>query len=362
MTMSTLFPHRPTRATRSRGIAAMLAVAAASVVTAPAALADDDLTQTIDPDQAQGTGPVVLDHGHIDIGPTLGTGELLLEAHDDTGDTSVWRQLSDVVVRVNDQAVMTMPDDDTYSFIGLKPGDPVWMIPQTQQPEVAWLGWNTQEPQLMQTISGGATFSLVGVEGPGDMVVFLQSGNFGAPQVVWTSREPVPQDSWIEVNTHTHANWAFTQPGDYLVRLQVSATTLAGEEISTEDTLRVAVGSDADTAAAFAAQWDGDQGAPGVAASGGDQAASDGGVGAPAAAQSDAGASAADASSDSGQGDMQRLLLIGAGVVVLALLVAAVAFVVSGRRARRLVWESRHADDGGPAPHDTASPDGGAGR
>jgi putative ABC transporter-associated repeat protein len=335
--MSTLTSvhHRVGRRPAIEGLAACLLAAA---LVAPAAQADDDLTQTIDPDQAQGEGQTVLDDGHIDIGPTLGTGEFILEAHDDTGETSVWRRLSDVVVKVNDGGMMTMPDDDTYSFIGAEPGSSIWMIPQTQQTGVAWLGWNTQEPQLMQTVSGGVTFSLLGVEGPGETTVYLQSGNFGTPEVVWSSQNAFPQDSWIEVNTHTHANWAFTAKGLYLMRFRISATTLAGDEISTEDTLRIAVGSDADTDAAFAAQWGGE---PQTDAASGAQSEPSGD-----APASDQGAPPSGAAADdSGSPSARPIVLAGAGVVAAALLIAAIALVVSGRRTRQRVWEARRATE-----------------
>jgi putative ABC transporter-associated repeat protein len=335
MSALTSVHHRVSRPTAIAGLAACLL--AAALVT-PAARADDDLTQTIDPNQAQGEGQTVLDEGHIDIGPTLGTGEFILEAHDDTGETSVWRRLSDVVVEVNDEGMMTMPDDDTYSFIGAEPGSSIWMIPQTQQTGVAWLGWNTQEPQLMQTVSGGVTFSLLGIEGPGDATVYLQSGNFGAPEVIWSSQNAFPQDSWIEVNTHTHANWAFTEKGLYLMRFRISATTLAGDEISTEDTLRIAVGSDADTDAAFAAQWEGE---PQTEAASGAQSEPSGG-----APASDQGAPLSGAAAGgSGSSSAMPVVLAGAGIVAAALLIAAIAFVVSGRRARQRVWEARRAAD-----------------
>lgn len=239
--------------------AGALAMLAASWCV-PVAIADDPdpndqggLNQVIDPNQQQGTDRVVLDEGHVDFGPTLNTGEWLIEIHDDTSIPRYWRLPSDVVFRVNDEAVMQVPDDPAYSFIGAEPGSDVYVIPQTQKSGVIWAGWNTQEPNVMEQVDLGVTMSLVGVEGPGEMVVYLQSGNLGAPEKLYSSQDSMPQETWLSSNTHTHANWVFTQPGIYLVQIQIDATLHDGTAVSAQDTLRFAVGSDADTDAAFAA-------------------------------------------------------------------------------------------------------------
>ena len=117
---------------------AMLLISVALPGTALAV--DDNLQQTIDPNQQQGVGHVVLEQGHIDFGPTLATGKWKIQIHDDTGDVSYWRMPSDVVMHVNDKAIMPMPSGDTHSFIGEQPGTPLWVIPQTQNPDVVWVG------------------------------------------------------------------------------------------------------------------------------------------------------------------------------------------------------------------------------
>lgn len=222
---------------------AVLALTVAAVLVPVAAHAEtDDLQQIIDPDQAQGTGQVVLDRGHVDFGPTLNTGEWVIQAHDDTGSPSYWRHLEDVVMRVNDASILEVPDAAAYDFLGQDPGARVWVIPQTRNNDVVWTGWNTQEPTVLDRLDLGTTLTVHGVEGPGDVTVYLQSGNFGDPQPLWSTRQAFPQSSWIEVNTHTHANWVFTEPGVYLVDVQFDADLNTGENVSARDTLRFAVG------------------------------------------------------------------------------------------------------------------------
>ncbi|MFD2840461.1 choice-of-anchor M domain-containing protein [Populibacterium corticicola] len=216
-----------------------------------AAATDDDLDQLIDPNQAQGTGQVVLDAGHVDMGPTLNTGEWRLQIHDDTSEPRYWRNLEDVVLKVSDQSILEVPDNPSFSFLGITPGKQVWVIPQVERNGVIWAGWNTQEPGVLSSVSGGVTLRMLDVEGPGDVTVYLQGGNFSEPKPLWTTREQLPQDVWIELNTHTHANWVFDAPGVYFINFEASATLTDGTQAVSTDVLRIAVGNDTDPQTAF---------------------------------------------------------------------------------------------------------------
>ena len=50
---------------------------------------------------------------------------------------------------------------------------PVHVVPQTENREVVWIGWNTQDPGVMEAIARGVTMNLLGVQGPGSVVVYL---------------------------------------------------------------------------------------------------------------------------------------------------------------------------------------------
>ncbi len=239
----------------------LLAVAVTVLLTgvpaAPAA-ADpgDGIAQSLDPDQAVATGPAVLETGHADIGPRYRDGTWSVEIHDDAASPPVWRTPEEAVFRVRDGALQQVPDDPAYGFLGAAPGSEVHVVPQTQQDGVVWIGWNTQDPAVMAAVDRGVTMTLRGVQGPGDLTVYLQSGNLGAPQVLWSSTRPEPQDVWAEKNTHTHANWVFGKPGVYLVAVDVSADLTDGTSVTANTVLRFAVGDGTDPAAARAAAYE----------------------------------------------------------------------------------------------------------
>jgi len=317
-------PHaRPSR-TRAAAATLLLALAVVSMPTAAHAVSDPQLDQTLEPDMEVVRGERVLDTGHVDMGPKFVDGEWRFLIHDDaakaeSGASSVWRYPDETVMHVLDSAVLDVPDDPAYGFIGAEVGTPVWVVPQTQSPDVVWLGWNTQDPEVMQTIDRGITLSLTGVQGPGALTAYLQSGSFGAPQVLFDSRNPDPQPAWVDVNTHTHANWVFTEPGVYLVRLQADAQLIDGSAVSDSQIIRFAVGDQTTPDAALQAVWAGEP-----------------------AAETPSEAPVEAAVPDEAPRDPFVAVLLGAiGVVAVALLASVIVVVVRGNRAKRAALAAR---------------------
>ena len=289
----------------------LVALAATTLVTLTTAMGQppsEELDQTIDAGQQIASGQAVLSKGHVDIGPRFVDGEWTLMVHDDSVDPSVWRHLDETVFQISDKAVLKVPDDPAYSFIGV-PGTSVYVVPQVQNPDVAWVGWNTQDPEVMETIDAGVTLTLTGVDGPGDVFVYLQAGNFGAADVLWDSTKDEPQDLWVDVNTHTHANWVFTEPGVYLVQAEVTADLVDGRTVTDTAVIRFAIGDATDVQSAFAARMAAPE---------------------PQAEESSA---AADTAAEDDGGPSPVVFVIGA--VAVALLVAVAVVLARGRAAKR---------------------------
>lgn len=194
---------------------------------------------------AHAAQPTVIGDGHVDLGPRLVDGRWTFQLRDDTGTEPVWRDLSDVVLQVADVAKTTIPEDPAYAFLGT-PGGAIWVLPQVQSPGVVWPGWNTQDPSVAGVIGREVDWRLHGVDGPGRFELFL-SGNFGAPEPIFSSDKPYPQETGVEAGTHVHGNWVFTVPGAYSLDLEMS--TVDGR--SDRSVLKVHIGP-GDPATAFA--------------------------------------------------------------------------------------------------------------
>lgn len=326
---------RAARAWATTAIAGVLAV----VTGVPASAQEDpDLDQEIDSGQEIVTDQVVLADGHVDIGPRYVDDEWTLFVHDDTAAPPVWRTMDAAVFQISDAALEEVPDSEAYSFLPAPPGTEVHVVPQAQQPDVVWVGWNTQEPTVIETIDRGATLRLHGVDGPGEMVMFLQSGDLGEPEVLWDSRQEYPQDVWVEVNTHTHANWVFSEPGVYLVEVEVAADLVTGETASDTQVLRFAVGEETSTDEAFQAEY-----ATAEEAADAEDADSDTGDD---DARGDAAQDTNDSADDAAGGVTTGVLVAVGAAVVLAIAVAVV--VVRSRTVKKRAEAERAAAAGGP--------------
>ena len=187
---------------------------------------------------AEHSGREEVTHGHFDVGPVLNGGNLTSSVKDDR--TSPARHVSPGALEfvLNDAAKINLPAG--MENIALA-GTPVHMIGATQQQGVPWLGWSTQDPELLKQLDGPVTMSLNGFEGPGTMSTFL-SGNFGsAGQKVFDSRSG--GSFQVPANTHQHSNWVFTAEGRYTVTIGWTARLKNGQQVSSESVLHFTVGN-----------------------------------------------------------------------------------------------------------------------
>ena len=307
------------------------------IVGAPSSVADPspdpDLAQSVAAHEEWSNEASEISVGHVDLGPRLIDGQWRAGLRHDAESGAVWRDPNQTVLRVSDAAIMTAPDSADYPFLADVAGKPVYVVPQTQNPSVVWLGWNTQDPAVTATIDRGLTMRVGPVSGPGRAWLFLQSGTFGKPLLLADSGA-APGDVWIDSGTHVHANWAFSAPGTYTATVTFLGTTTAGEAVAASTTLRFAVGdatsaSEALAMAAPAASGSG-SGVPAAGASQGSGAstANPGAAGSGAAGSSEP----ASPSSEGGLPDWAFLAIIA--VAAASLLVILALVVARSRRSR----------------------------
>ena len=284
---------------------------------------DPDLAQSVAAHEEWSNEASEISVGHVDLGPRLIDGQWRAGLRHDAESGAVWRDPNQTVLRVNDAAIMTAPDSADYPFLADVAGKPVYVVPQTQNPSVVWLGWNTQDPAVTATIDRGLTMRVGPVSGPGRAWLFLQSGTFGKPLLLADSGA-APGDVWIDSGTHVHANWAFSAPGTYTATVTFLGTTTAGEAVSASTTLRFAVGDAASASEALA------MAAPAAASADGASAPSS--ASSSGAAPSASGSSSASGAASSGLPDWAFLAIIA--VAAASLLVIGALVVARSRRSR----------------------------
>ena len=324
-------PGARRRPVTSMSVLAFIMSAFLLIVGAPSSFADPspdpDLAQSVAAHEEWSNEASEISVGHVDLGPRLIDGQWRAGLRHDAETGAVWRDPNQTVLRVSDAAIMTAPDSDDYPFLADVAGKPVYVVPQTQNPGVVWLGWNTQDPAVTATIDRGLTMRVGPVSGPGRAWLFLQSGTFGKPLLLADSGA-APGDVWIDSGTHVHANWAFSAPGTYTATVTFLGTTTAGEAVSASTTLRFAVGDAASASEALA------MAAPAAAdvASAGASASSSGAAPAASGAAPASSSSSASGAASGGLPDWAFLAIIA--VAVVSILVIGALVVARSRRSR----------------------------
>ncbi|MFE2497862.1 choice-of-anchor M domain-containing protein [Streptomyces scopuliridis] len=301
---------------------------------------------------------VVIDDGHVDaIAGKMVGGKLrtLFKDSRDPADIS-WREPSSVVLHVRPEAKEQVPANSAYSFLG-KSGSDFWLIPQVQKRGVVWAGWNTESLDGGD-LKGPLDMKLTKVTGPGSLAIWETAG-LGGAQVLYNSRDGLPDTHKVNLGVHAHGNWGFSKQGTYKVTFQLSGELPSGKTSTDTRTYTFAVGDvDPDAVTPGGGSDDGGStggtGATGGAGStGGSTSGSTGGPGSTGGSGSDTGGSGSEngggtgsgGSPTTGGGDAEGSLAhtgggaavplaLGAGVLILG---GTAAVAVSRVNRRRVV-------------------------
>ncbi|GKQ40750.1 hypothetical protein ALMP_72730 [Streptomyces sp. A012304] len=270
----------------------------------------------------------VLDEGHVDFAARVVDNKLQIHIKDGTvSGKTTWREPSSVVMHVKPAARNTLPAGDEFAFLG-KGGDPVWLLDQVQQDGLLWPGWSTDNIKAGAT-KGGVEFSLTKVDGPGAYALYTYDAMSGA-NVLFNSKDGVPDSFDVAANTHAHGGWAFTKGGTYRLTFKMSGTLANGTTVSDTETVTFAVGdTDPGTVTPGDGSGKGTSGSPGTSGTSGSSSSNSAG------SASDSG-STGGSSTDDTDGSMAstgagQAVLLGSAAAALTA-VGAVSFLAARRR------------------------------
>lgn len=160
---------------------------------------------------------VTLDKGHIDAFhvTSSGSGNLKLDLTEDTTGSHVARDPNNVTLKVGAEAYEPRTED--VSEVGV----PTYFLPQTQNENLIWPGWDTQG---VAPHYSDVKINFNRVCGPGRVFMWSQSFNGGAAPLL---SDGVEVKSGNSINqsypAHVHANWGFERPGRYSMQVQATA-------------------------------------------------------------------------------------------------------------------------------------------
>jgi len=172
---------------------------------------------------AAGTGyaraaVLTLDSGHVDVfHVSADGGDLKLDLREDVTGQHVTHDPADVLLEVGENT----RTDATADVAEI--GESGYLLPQTQESDKLWPGWDTND--VKSGGFGAVDITFGEVDGPGDVYLFQQKG-FGDIASVLTDGElTLGSGSVIEQSepSHVHTNWLFTEPGTYTMTVKAVA-------------------------------------------------------------------------------------------------------------------------------------------
>ncbi len=158
--------------------------------------------------------------GHTDVGVALEDGAWNLHVHAEDTDTEY--APAEALLMVPPLAQTVVPTNVAYAFLGA-PGSRTWLLPQTQNPQLLFLGFGAEELETGVFAGDSVTMKLKSVEGPGAFSVFSIDG-FGQQVVHMNSADGIDAADVksLAAGSHEHVNWAFSAPGYYRVNFEAS--------------------------------------------------------------------------------------------------------------------------------------------
>lgn len=174
--------------------------------------------------------------GHTDVGvdydETLNAWNL--HVHYEVTDTE-YSPPSDALLVVKSGALTTVPVGTQWSFLG-SAGASTWILPKAQNPDLLFLGFGAEEIADGTFVNDQFTMALKGVSGPGTFAVF-DNDTFGDPLLLMNSGDGISLADAVVFpsGTHSHVNWAFSAPGDYVVTFEASANSVLNGATSSGD-------------------------------------------------------------------------------------------------------------------------------
>jgi len=122
-----------------------------------------------------------------------------------------------------------VPSGTEFSFLGSE-GDPVWVLPQTEQEGLLFLGIAGDEIPGGTFQGDSVNLKLISFRGPGDVFLYSED-TFGIPNTPFfnTADGIDGSDTFpVSVGGHSHQNWGFTAPGVYKVAVQAEGVAVSG--------------------------------------------------------------------------------------------------------------------------------------
>lgn len=197
------------------------------------------------------TDKYLLETGHVDLlAEPDGDADFHIALADDTLTYTrqpARRNVNDVVLGVRDFAKRnrtTHQADPSLDFLG-PVGSTYYALPNVQQANLIWPGYNTQAVDYSRLKDGVQLYLEPANIPEGASFGLYQPTNIRNKYTI--AANSLTKDYVVDtaISAHVHTNWAFSKPGTYVFNTYYTAETIDGEAItSPKTTLQFVVGND----------------------------------------------------------------------------------------------------------------------
>ncbi|MGL6074160.1 MAG: choice-of-anchor M domain-containing protein [Fimbriiglobus sp.] len=164
--------------------------------------------------------------------------KLEFHAHDEESDEEY--RLDGTRFIIKPEALIPRPEGSDFDFLGVPSSKSIWMLPQVQDPNLLFGGVGAEEvmggqlgsyTETDDRFDGEGEFirvEVVGFEGPGEFSAWVND-SFGQPVVFVQTADGInakntPSDTFFALpEAHQDMNLAFTEPGQYTLRVKATA-------------------------------------------------------------------------------------------------------------------------------------------
>jgi len=174
---------------------------------------------------------IALTTEHVDFGLGEGPG---LEPHWHDETNNIEYQPNEAFAFIDPvEAINSRPAGAQWDFLGMAAGENVWILPQSSDPDLLFLGigaeevdpgtfdiWNPGDPRGGKNVPARwLRMQLTSFSGPGQFSMFQ-----GFTPTVWMSTLAAPAAGnyfYVVEGGHDHVNWAFSELGVYELTFEV---------------------------------------------------------------------------------------------------------------------------------------------
>jgi surface-anchored protein len=180
-----------------------------------------------------GAGPKILDTGHTDLAINYSPDADAWDVNVGSDALGEIYDADDLILQVKGEAKTNVPPSAAFGFLG-SAGDPIWILPNVQNESLLYLGYGAEGIPDGIFVGNQVKVALKSVTGLGGVAApgyFFSYGadSFANPVVYFNTKDGISSNDVATVQSggDAHISWAFSQPGDYEVTVEVSGTLVS---------------------------------------------------------------------------------------------------------------------------------------